>query len=379
MISLSFLRKAFPIFSNMLLYPHRIRGDLPETEEPANKMKSRRMPPINAQPRKEKKIPMQIMTFPLSREVDLGIRMTEIRRIDALMGSAGPGLPHTFFPQEWFGLAIPDSLDGLKGISLSSYREALVAVPRIGRILRLQDPESAGIPHPEHPFLSRHKTLEGSETWLLDIPLLRQEFSGELPRKEVAGESSDLFQQVGQTARDIQRVLSLSSSMVDSLKFMEGKIPETSQGLGVISQMTEDAAHKLMNILERLLEDHNRIRALISPLSGSKAPIKPAVDEITEILDRSDEGIMHGFEAMAFQDLVGQNIKLIGSHLKELESRLVRILIETSPDTIRNDEKTDPPSPSSPASSPGETLKGVGAQGDIDQNTVDQLLSEFGF
>lgn len=344
-------------------------------------MKFRRMPPINAQPRKEKKTPMQIMTFPLSREVDLGIRMTEIRRIEALKGSAETSQPHhTFFPQEWFGLATPDSLDGLKGISLSSYREPLIAVPRIGRILRLKDPESAGSPHPEHTFLSRHKTLEGSETWLLDIPLLRQEFSGETPRKDkVAGESSDLFQQVGQTARDIQRVLSLSASMVDSLKFMEGKIPETSQGLGVISQMTEDAAHKLMNILERLLEDHNRIRALISPLSGSKAPIKPAVDEITEILDRSDERIMHGFEAMAFQDLVGQNIKLIGSHLKELESRLVRILIETSPDTIRNDEKMAPPLPSSPASSPGETLKGVGAQGDIDQNTVDQLLSEFGF
>ena len=323
---------------------------------------------------------MQIMTFPLSREVDLGIRMTEIRRIEALKGPAETGPPRTFLPQEWFALPIPDSLDGLKGISLSSYREALIAVPRIGRILRLQDPELTGTPHPERPFLSRHKTLEGPESWLLDIPLLRKEFSGEPVRKDKrAGDSSDLFQQVGQTARDIQRVLSLSTSMVDSLKFMEGKIPETSQGLGVISQMTEDAAHKLMNILETLLEDHNRIRTLISPLSGSKAPIRPSVNEIKEILDRSDEGIMHGFEAMAFQDLVGQNIKLIGSHLKELESRLVRILIETSPDTIRNEEETTPPSPSSPASSPGETLKGVGAQGDIDQNTVDQLLSEFGF
>lgn len=340
-------------------------------------MNFRRMPPINTQPRKEKKIPMQIMTFPLSREVDLGIRMTEIRRIEALKGPAETGPSRTFLPQEWFALPIPDSLDGLKGISLSSYREALIAVPRIGRILRLQDPELTGTPHPERPFLSRHKTLEGPESWLLDIPLLRKEFSGEPVRKDKrAGDSSDLFQQVGQTARDIQRVLSLSTSMVDSLKFMEGKIPETSQGLGVISQMTEDAAHKLMNILETLLEDHNRIRALISSLSGSKAPIKPSVNEIKEILDRSDEGIMNGFEAMAFQDLVGQNIKLIGSHLKELESRLVRILIETSPDTIRNEEETTPPSP---ASSPGETLKGVGAQGDIDQNTVDQLLSEFGF
>ena len=330
---------------------------------------------------------MQIMTFPLSREVDLGIRMTEIRRIEALKGPAETGPSRTFLPQEWFALPIPDSLDGLKGISLSSYREALIAVPRIGRILRLQDPELTGTPHPERPFLSRHKTLEGPESWLLDIPLLRKEFSGEPVRKDKrAGDSSDLFQQVGQTARDIQRVLSLSTSMVDSLKFMEGKLPETSHGLEVISQMTEDAAHKLMNTLESVMEEHESIRKILSDGQIKKADQKT---QIEEILASADERIMHGFEAMAFQDLVGQNIKLIGGHLRDLESRLVQILIETNqaptndsadtPVTKAAQENPDPSPAAKSSAATSETLKGVGATGDIDQSAVDQLLSEFGF
>ncbi len=335
-----------------------------------------RMSGINGQTKTEKKIPMQIMTFPLSREVDLGIRMTEIRRIETLRENSDPGEARLFFPHDWFDLPRPDKLTGLKGIFLSSYREALIAVPRIGRILRLADPSLSGTLHADHSFLSKHKTVEGPEFWVLDIPLLRNQFSGEGPAVPVpdrqTGEASELFQQMGQTARDIQRVLSLSSSMVDSLKFMEGKLPETSQGLGVISQMTEDAAHKLMNILESLLEDHNQIRAIAQSKDG------PSPDRIAGILDEADERIMHGFEAMAFQDLVGQNIKLIGSHLKELESRLVRILIETSPEANRSgDESGTSSSAATPPSTP--TLKGVGAHGDIDQNTVDQLLSEFGF
>ena len=75
---------------------------------------------------------------------------------------------------------------------------------------------------------------------------------------------------------------------------------------------------------------------------------------------------------------MGQNIKLVGSHLKELESRLVRILIETSPESIEksgNDDKSEGKGNGQESIS----LKGVRAQGDIDQNTVDQLLSEFGF
>ncbi|MCL4486139.1 MAG: protein phosphatase CheZ [Nitrospirae bacterium] len=330
---------------------------------------------INGQTKPEKKIQMQIMTFPLSREVDLGIRMTEIRRIEALGENSDPGESRLYFPHDWFAIPRPDRLSGLKGIFLSSWRDALIAVPRIGRILRLSDPTIPGELHTDHPFLSRHKTVEGPESWVLDIPLLRRHLSGEessgSPPERQAGESSELFQQVGQTARDIQRVLSLSSSMVDSLKFMEGKLPETSQGLGVISQMTEDAAHKLMNILESLLEDHNRIRSL------TRSPTAPSPDQIAGILDGADERIMHGFEAMAFQDLVGQNIKLIGNHLKELEARLVRILIETSPEANRSPE--DASSALAPAPPPDQTLKGVGARGDIDQNTVDQLLSEFGF
>ncbi len=331
---------------------------------------------INSQTKTEKKIPMQIMTFPLSREVDLGIRMTEIRRIETLRENSDPGEARLFFPHDWFDLPRPDKLSGLKGIFLSSYREALIAVPRIGRILRLVDPGLGGVVHANHPFLSKHKTVEGPESWVLDIPLLRRHISGEgptvSPPDSQSNDASGLFQQMGQTARDIQRVLSLSSSMVDSLKFMEGKLPETSQGLGVISQMTEDAAHKLMHILESLLEDHNRIRTL------AQSATAPSLDQIAGILDGADERIMHGFEAMAFQDLVGQNIKLIGSHLKELETRLVRILIETSPEANRSGEESG--TSSSPAFSPSnQTLKGVGAHGDIDQNTVDQLLSEFGF
>ncbi|MGC8500261.1 MAG: protein phosphatase CheZ [Leptospirillia bacterium] len=331
---------------------------------------------------------MQIMTFPLAKGIDLGIRMTEIRKIESLKDLTKERTDILSYPQEWFSLPRPQSLSQIKGISLSSCREALIAVPKIGRILRIFDNNESGSPHPEFSFLSSFKTIEGADAWVLDVPAFRQSngwappasSGASSPNREGGDPSANLLQQVGQTARDIQRVLSLSASMVDSLHFMEGKIPETSHGLEVISQMTEDAAHKLMNTLESLLEEHGEIRKILSDGQAKKPDQK---ERIEELLDRSDERIMHGFEAMAFQDLVGQNIKLIGGHLRDLESRLVQILIETSQPSTLQSAETVAGTPSEEArtksESHQETLKGVGARGDIDQGAVDQLLSEFGF
>ncbi len=337
---------------------------------------------------------MQIMTFPLAKGIDLGIRMTEIRKIESLKDIPAEKVATLSHPQEWFGLPVPDQPTHLKGISLSSCREAIIAVPRVGRILRIFDSDEEGSPHPELPFLSRLRTIEGPDAWVLNVPSFREAngWSDQTPATAAApplskgNESATLIQQVGQTARDIQRVLSLSASLVDSLRFMEGKLPETSHGLEVISQMTEDAAHKLMNTLESVMEEHESIRKILSDGQIKKADQKT---QIEEILASADERIMHGFEAMAFQDLVGQNIKLIGGHLRDLESRLVQILIETNqaptndsadtPVTKAAQENPDPSPAAKSSAATSETLKGVGATGDIDQSAVDQLLSEFGF
>ena len=336
---------------------------------------------------------MQIMTFPLAKGIDLGIRMTEIRKIESLKDAPTEKVGTLSHPQEWFGLPVPEHPTHLKGISLSSCREAIIAVPRVGRILRIFDSDEGGSPHPELSFLTRLRTIEGPDAWVLDVPSFREANGWSLPPSQNSSSSplnnkdessSTLIQQVGQTARDIQRVLSLSASLVDSLRFMEGKLPETSHGLEIISQMTEDAAHKLMNTLESLMEEHEAIRKILSDGQMKKADQKARIEEI---LSSADERIMHGFEAMAFQDLVGQNIKLIGGHLRDLESRLVQILIETNqtptPDSVKTSDKKGeeqhPETSATASASTSETLKGVGAAGDIDQSTVDQLLSEFGF
>ena len=340
---------------------------------------------------------MQIMTFPLAKGIDLGIRMTEIRKIESIKDFPAEKMAMLCHPQEWFDLPIPEHLGHLKGISLSSCREAIIAVPRVGRILRIFDSTGEGSPHPELSFLSRLRTIEGTDAWVLDVPVFREAHGWTASPSAPASvppqnpgdgrdSSATLIQQVGQTARDIQRVLSLSASLVDSLRFMEGKLPETSHGLEIISQMTEDAAHKLMNTLESLLEEHEAIRKILADGQSKKSDQKAKIEEI---LSSADERIMHGFEAMAFQDLVGQNIKLIGGHLRDLESRLVQILIETNQSSPKEspDEPVATPvegasakgSDTKSAASPTETLKGVGATGDIDQGAVDQLLSEFGF
>ncbi len=321
---------------------------------------------------------MQIMIFPISKEVDLGIRMTEIRRIESFKQSTDFVEGRCFFPQQWFNMPLPEGVSGMKGIALASFRNATIAVPRLGRILRLLDPAGPGTPHKDCPFLFKHRTMEGVDSWVLDVAMFHKAISGEPitqhPERVPTDSSSGLFQQVGQTARDIQRVLALSGSMIDSLRTMEGKIPETSHGLDIISQMTEEAAHKLMNLLETIMEDHATLRTIM----GSGPVDDVARGKIGKILEAAEEKIMEGFETMAFQDLVGQNIILIGGQLKELESRLVRILIECSTESVQKVESSGSPS-GTPNPVHGQTLKGVGAPGDIDQDAVDQLLSEFGF
>jgi chemotaxis protein CheZ len=160
------------------------------------------------------------------------------------------------------------------------------------------------------------------------------------------------------------------------MKLMENNLPKTSGALEAVSKMTEEAAHKILGVLESAIGTNQEVRNRLSFLKEHPETLDQTLSSVHTLLEEEEGRIMQGFEAMVFQDLVGQNIRQMTRTLNELEKKLLEILIEFSPSASK--EET-PPDKVTDSPIPGIDLKGVPGQSAISQDSVDQLLSEFGF
>lgn len=189
----------------------------------------------------------------------------------------------------------------------------------------------------------------------------------------------DFVTQIGKTAREIQKILSMSDTMLNTMKLVGDHLPTTSGGLETVSRMTEEAAHTILAVLESSLETNQKIRSDLQKMASDPKRLRKDLPAIEQLLSGQESRILEGFEAMAFQDLVGQNLRKITRTLNDLEKRLLEILMEFSSD--REPEKSEKSNvPRSTAQEvPDLELKGVPSESTFSQDSVDKLLSEFGF
>jgi chemotaxis protein CheZ len=141
--------------------------------------------------------------------------------------------------------------------------------------------------------------------------------------------------------------------------------------------MTEEAAHNLLAVLEASLEANQDIRNTLQQSGPDPARLQQEIPSIESLLASQETRILEGFEAMVFQDLVGQNLRKITQTLNDLEKRLLSILMEFSPE--REGCTPSPSGGEAPSGLAALDLKGVPSESTFSQDSVDKLLSEFGF
>ena len=346
---------------------------------------------------------MQILTILAQEKTLWGIRLYDIQKIlssdllipehnpdDSVIGRIEEGgekiAVHDLRRVLGSSLSAPPAKILLIG-STSGERFGL-AVEKLGRVLRIQDNSLLPAPSLLSGFhcLSGPK-IKGSELFVIDPdgasvgkePVPDREPSSTGSEASSAPDSlpGDFLTQIGKTAREIQKILSMSDSMLDTMKLVENHLPSTSGGLETVSRMTEEAAHTLLAVLESSLETNQEIRTALRKAGSDPQRLQQETPTIEALLTSQESRILEGFEAMVFQDLVGQNLRKITQTLNDLEKRLLAILVEFSPD--REAEYLASDSGEKPSGMEALDLKGVPSESTFSQDSVDKLLSEFGF
>ena len=153
----------------------------------------------------------------------------------------------------------------------------------------------------------------------------------------------------------------------------ESDLPEASDQLNAIITATEEAATKIMDVLEERQEDNMVIRTALKKALGQESLDNDSVEALEKAdscLNANDSRIIKIFEELSFQDLTGQRIRKIVNLVQKIE-HTVEAIIGNVGKKIGGDSPVQETAPSDVSELKGPQEKGKG----MDQSAIDDLLS----
>jgi chemotaxis protein CheZ len=200
--------------------------------------------------------------------------------------------------------------------------------------------------------------------------------------------SEKVFAQVGQMTRSLHNLLR-ELGFDKAISNFSQDLPDTRDRLNYIAAMTAQAAEKTLNAAEaaKPLQENmaNTAQALASKwdqmlakqlgvqdfkaLVGDTHRYLHAVPQQSELINAK---LMEIIMAQDFQDLTGQVIRKVLDAAQNLESQLVTLLLETTPEDKRNAVR--------PGLLEGPVINATGRSDVVtSQEQVDELLESLGF
>lgn len=171
-------------------------------------------------------------------------------------------------------------------------------------------------------------------------------------------------------AKFIDRTRQGLDSIETTVKIGTEKFPEASNQLSDVTGDLENAANKIMNIVEELMADQDKAGALIKSLGEWSAnaaadPGKGAeiAGELAAINGKAKNSMMELFALMSFQDLTGQKLRKVIGSLDVVEKKLVDIALSFGIDEAGLNNSSEP-------KKAGNVT--------VNQDIVDKLLKELG-
>ncbi|GAB3286095.1 protein phosphatase CheZ [Parahaliea aestuarii] len=222
------------------------------------------------------------------------------------------------------------------------------------------------------------------------------------PLPAAEGQTSDeLVQRVGQLTRmlrDSMRELGLDKEVEKAAQ----AIPDARERLTYVASMTEQAAERALNAIDRAqplqTELEEKARELDESWKGwFEAPLEldSARDLVTEtrgflsaipeLTRATNQELLEIMMAQDFQDLTGQVIKKMMDVIREVERQLLQVLLDSVPEgREREDMQRRLNEPTEQRQQADSLLNGpqVGEGGEdvvSSQDQVDSLLDELGF
>jgi len=121
----------------------------------------------------------------------------------------------------------------------------------------------------------------------------------------------------------------------DAAKIAEEDLPAASNQLAGIVEATEDATNQILTSTEKMLEDQERIKKVISSLESLEIPkdskeregVEGSVAELNALYDTNSASLMDIMAACNFQDLTGQRIEKIVTLVQGIESKIMKMIL----------------------------------------------------
>jgi chemotaxis protein CheZ len=208
---------------------------------------------------------------------------------------------------------------------------------------------------------------------------------------------SDLFKELGKLTRDLHDALSGMHADSRIADLAEKDIPDAKERLNYVVTVTEQAAHKTLNVVEECLPVAERLQSNGNALRDSwqkfrrkemnSDDFRSLCLELDEFFDEAGDqmsnlhkGLSDVLLAQDYQDITGQIIRRVIGLVQEVEGNLVSLVRITGQKLVASGDATDTAEEDDKIKAVGPAVPGVDTSDVVSsQDDVDDLLSSLGF
>ena len=221
---------------------------------------------------------------------------------------------------------------------------------------------------------------------------------GELILDQMAlARDSDLFKELGKLTRELHDALSGVHTDSRIADLAEKDIPDAKERLNYVVTVTEQAAHKTLNVVEECLPVAEKLQSKGNSLHESWQKFRRKemssddfralcleldvyFDEAGEQMQNIHKGLTDVLMAQDYQDITGQIIRRVIGLVQEVEGNLVSLVRITGQKLVARGEAPGAAEEDDKIKAVGPAVPGVDTSDVVSsQDDVDDLLSSLGF
>lgn len=201
------------------------------------------------------------------------------------------------------------------------------------------------------------------------------------PLVDVSGAPIDtqIYEQLGELARFIDTTLKTITQFRDPMSATTEQLTESVNHLRDLKRLTEDGAHRVMQLVEGVQDNHRRLvtqldevgKALADASASSQAGITVAA--MKAAMAKDEKALVDMVTALSFQDLVAQRVNKLVTIVDEVEHKLLELVVVFGPYT-----KGAGAAETSKATAMLKQLEASKSTA-MDQDLADEILKQFGF
>ena len=188
-----------------------------------------------------------------------------------------------------------------------------------------------------------------------------------------------LYEELGELARFIDTTMKTLSEFSAPVSTSTEQLPQALSHLTNLKTMTEQGTHKVMLEVEAIQDNHIKLSGMLKELTlalqaTQAAPaILQQMHAVSNAINADDKRLLDIMTALSFQDLVAQSVNKLVTILREVEHKLLQLVVVFGP--YQKQAAKQEQDKASQMLKQLEATKNTS----MDQALADEILKQFGF